>query len=201
VPVCLSATHIAYGSIRMEPVFMVLGQSAAVAAAMAIDKNVSVQKVDVVTLQQQLRNNPLADKSQPEILVDNEDKSNIHTQGNWAADTKPYTRYGASLAYLHSSRETEKSYFHFIPSVAKTGKYKVYIYCPQVENQAPSMKVSVKSSYGVKENKIDTNKNANEWVLLGEFNFRKGAEGYIEVSPDGQPAGIIVADAVLLIPG
>ncbi len=37
VPVCLSATHIAYGSIRMEPVFMVLGQSAAVAAAMAID--------------------------------------------------------------------------------------------------------------------------------------------------------------------
>ena len=37
VPVCLSATHVAYGSIRMEPVFMVLGQSAATAAAQAID--------------------------------------------------------------------------------------------------------------------------------------------------------------------
>ncbi|MDR1818044.1 MAG: FAD-dependent oxidoreductase [Puniceicoccales bacterium] len=37
VPVCLSATHIAYGSIRMEPVFMLLGQSAATAAALAID--------------------------------------------------------------------------------------------------------------------------------------------------------------------
>ena len=36
VPVCLSATHIAYGSIRMEPVFMVLGQSAAIAASLAI---------------------------------------------------------------------------------------------------------------------------------------------------------------------
>ena len=46
VPVCLSSSHIAYGSIRMEPVFMVLGQSAATAAAIAIDGNVPVQKVD-----------------------------------------------------------------------------------------------------------------------------------------------------------
>jgi hypothetical protein len=46
VPVCLSATHIAFGSIRMEPVFMVLGQSAATAACMAIDDNVEVQRVD-----------------------------------------------------------------------------------------------------------------------------------------------------------
>src|SRR5439155_25858794 len=35
VPICLSATHIAYGSIRMEPVFMILGQSAATAACLA----------------------------------------------------------------------------------------------------------------------------------------------------------------------
>jgi hypothetical protein len=44
VPVCLSASHIAYGSIRMEPVFMVLGQSAAVAACLAIDKNTPFSK-------------------------------------------------------------------------------------------------------------------------------------------------------------
>ena len=45
VPVCLSATHIAFGSIRMEPVFMVLGQSAATAASLAIDNNSPVQDV------------------------------------------------------------------------------------------------------------------------------------------------------------
>lgn len=45
VPVCLSATHIAFGSIRMEPVFMVLGQSAAIAASLAIDEKVDVQDV------------------------------------------------------------------------------------------------------------------------------------------------------------
>jgi len=45
VPICLSATHIAYGSIRMEPVFMILGQSAATAAALALDHKCSVQKL------------------------------------------------------------------------------------------------------------------------------------------------------------
>lgn len=54
VPVCLSATHIAFGSIRMEPVFMVLGQSAATAAAQAIDDGVAVQEVDYPQLRKRL---------------------------------------------------------------------------------------------------------------------------------------------------
>ena len=58
VPVCLAASHIAYGSIRMEPVFMILGQSSATAAALAIDDDVPVQKVDYLKLRQRL----LADK-------------------------------------------------------------------------------------------------------------------------------------------
>lgn len=45
VPVCLSASHIGFGSIRMEPVFMVLGQSAAAAASLAIDNNAAVQDI------------------------------------------------------------------------------------------------------------------------------------------------------------
>jgi hypothetical protein len=54
VPVCLSATHIAYGSIRMEPVFMVLGQSAASLAVEAIAAGVAVQDVDYAALRKRL---------------------------------------------------------------------------------------------------------------------------------------------------
>ena len=54
VPVCLSATHIAYGSIRMEPVFMILGQSAATAAVLAIERKTSVQKLPYETLRPRL---------------------------------------------------------------------------------------------------------------------------------------------------
>jgi hypothetical protein len=55
VPVCVSSSHIAYGSIRMEPVFMILGQSAATAAAMAMDAKVAVQDVDYGPLGSRLR--------------------------------------------------------------------------------------------------------------------------------------------------
>ena len=54
IPICLSATHIAYGSIRMEPVFMILGQSAATAAALAIDRGRAVQEIDYSSLRKRL---------------------------------------------------------------------------------------------------------------------------------------------------
>jgi hypothetical protein len=54
VPVALSASHIAYGSIRMEPVFMILGQSAAAAASIAIADKVAVQDVDYAKLRARL---------------------------------------------------------------------------------------------------------------------------------------------------
>jgi hypothetical protein len=58
VPICLSATHIAYGSIRMEPVFMILGQSAATAGCIAIDSKKSMQTLEYSMMRTRL----LADK-------------------------------------------------------------------------------------------------------------------------------------------
>ncbi len=57
VPVCLSSSHIAFGSIRMEPVFMILGQSAAAAACIAIDNKQSVQEVNYKKLKETLLDN------------------------------------------------------------------------------------------------------------------------------------------------
>lgn len=54
VPVCISASHIAFGSLRMEPVFMVLGQSAAIAAAQAIDDKQDLQDLNYRKLRETL---------------------------------------------------------------------------------------------------------------------------------------------------
>lgn len=54
VPVCVSSSHIAFGSIRMEPVFMILGQSAATAAVLALNNGSTVQNVDYAELRQHL---------------------------------------------------------------------------------------------------------------------------------------------------
>ncbi|HEU0174744.1 MAG TPA: FAD-dependent oxidoreductase [Blastocatellia bacterium] len=54
VPVCVSSSHIAFGSIRMEPVFMILGQSAATAAALAIDGGAAIQDVTYSELRELL---------------------------------------------------------------------------------------------------------------------------------------------------
>ena len=54
VPVCLSSTHIAFGSIRMEPVFMILGQSAAIIACMAMEEGKAVQDLDYENLKNEL---------------------------------------------------------------------------------------------------------------------------------------------------
>jgi len=54
VPVCCSTSHIAFGSVRMEPVFMILGQSAATAAALALEESVAVQDLPYSRLRERL---------------------------------------------------------------------------------------------------------------------------------------------------
>lgn len=75
VPICVSATHAAYGSVRMEPVFMILGQSAATAACLALDRGVAPADLPYAALRGQLEadgqilewTTPTPEKNQPAI--------------------------------------------------------------------------------------------------------------------------------------
>ena len=55
VPVCVSSSHVTYSTLRMEPVYMILGHAAGVAARMAIDAGVPVQDIDTKALTKKLR--------------------------------------------------------------------------------------------------------------------------------------------------
>ncbi len=199
VPVCLSATHIAYGSIRMEPVFMVLGQSAATAAAMAIDNNQSVQEVNVAALQQLLRQKPLATNATAEILVDNDDAAQVTVKGSWKKEARG--AYGPS-AYLSDNGGSVR----FTPAVVKTGSYRVYTYVPKHAGLSATTRIrlsengqSVKeTSYTAASVRVE-GQTSGEWVDLGVMKLTKGGKAFVEITAEGAD-GLVVADAVLFMP-
>ena len=203
VPVCLSATHIAYGSIRMEPVFMVLGQAAATAAAEAIDAGVSVQEVDIKKLQRSLKNNPLADRSQPEIIVDNSDTGNISITGKWLL--KEHLGFGPSILIADSASAGEGQ-VRFIPEIPNAGVYSVYSYfLPSLQGQAGSTKIKIFDGTRAKEMPIRLadvkvqGQTSGEWVPLGKYKLPAGRKANLTIYA-GTTGGRVVADAILLVP-
>ncbi len=200
VPVCLSASHVAYGSIRMEPVFMVLAQSAALGACMAIDKKQTVQQVDVKKLQNLLKQDPLMDRSIPDVLVDNDDSAHIIITGNWKKETSG--AYGPSLLVTEPSA-TEKR-VQFLPSIKVPGNYSVYAYFPKVTHSSTQTQFTIfdgKVSKDIFVNKSDVQvegQTSGEWISLGIYAFRKGKQSYVTVS-NKNADGIIVADAILFV--
>ncbi|WP_346320129.1 FAD-dependent oxidoreductase [Chitinophaga sp. YIM B06452] len=201
VPVCLSATHIAYGSIRMEPVFMVLAQSSATAAVAAIDNKTSVQDIDVAKLQRELAARPLASNHTAEILVDNDDAAHVEKKGDWKQEKKG--AYGPS--FFEAAKGSQQSSVRFTPDVLKAGTYKVYTYVPKVPGLSSSTQITVFD--GKKEKKVPytaasvrvQGQTSGEWVELGSHTLPKGNKAYVEISNTGAD-GVIVADAVLFIP-
>ncbi|MES2276367.1 MAG: FAD-dependent oxidoreductase [Bacteroidota bacterium] len=200
VPVCLSASHMAYGSIRMEPVFMVLGQSAAVAACQAINAQATVQNIDIKALQGELKNNPLADNSIPEILVDNDDEEHVAKTGNWSRQT--IGGYGPSY---FTDTLSAKADVKFIPTIQKAGNYRVYIYIPKLAHGRNITHVNVfdgHTTISKNINKKDVNvvgQTSGEWVSLGISQLPAGKQAYVQVDKTGAD-GPVVADAVLFVP-
>ena len=202
VPVCLSASHIAYGSIRMEPVFMVLAQSAAVAACLSIDNNQALQEVNIDQLQKIIKTNPYANGRLPEIIVDNIDTSSVIIKGDWSFGK--YGGFGPSYLRDTTRSSTAKS-VKFIPQINKEGSYQIYTYYPKLQNGSEQTHIAIFDGKKITNKIIKRSEvqvigqTAGEWVSLGKCNFSKGKNAYVEIS-NKNANGIIVADAVLFVP-
>lgn len=201
VPVCLSASHMAYGSIRMEPVFMVLGQSAAVAACQSIDQRANVQSIDIKQLQAELTKNPLVDHSTPEVLVDNDDAEHVVKTGQWARQTN--SGYGPSL-FVDTAKSTAAE-VKFIPQIKNAGIYQVYVYYPKISRSTTITPIELFDGQNIVNKTIDKNKvqvvgqTSGEWVPMGTMQLSAGNKAYVAVSNRGAD-GVVAADAVLFVP-
>jgi len=205
VPVCLSASHIAYGSIRMEPVFMVLAQSAALAACHAIDEQKSVQDIDIKKLQARLASDPLLDGRAPEVLIDNDDSTRVTTTGVWERLTTG-GKYGSSLLLAQAG---QKARITFKASHMRPGKYTIYVYNPLWQGgggnpdqigvqtyKSPRVIALLRDDRSNRALKVNQQQQNNDWINLGEHTL--GESPSLTLTNDS--AAPLVADAVLFVP-
>jgi hypothetical protein len=203
VPVCLSASHIAFGSIRMEPVFMVLAQSAAMAAVQAIEQGKPVQDIDVKKLQTSLKGDPFADGSSPEILVDNDiTPDQVQRSGRWQEEKGGTAQLGGSYArslLMSDSTDLSSTVKFMLPQDIK-GKYRIYYYnAGSPVYKAAQYEMAIQLGAAEVRLVVPTSANHFEWMPVGQFEFNGSGQGWLEVSRQSQ-RGAIFADAVLLVP-
>jgi len=209
VPVCLSASHIAYGSIRMEPVFMILGQSAATAAMQAIDARRSVQDIDYRELRSRLEADgqvldvPSAAKPRIRlsaaqldgIVVDDDDAT---FDGNWifSSSTSPYVNDGYRYADWQSEGVKTARFATRLPP----GRYDVRLGFPAHANRATNARIRTMHAGGTTATTVNQRQPVDRdgaFVSLGRFVFR--GEGVVIISNEDAD-GYVIADAVQFVP-
>lgn len=202
IPVCVSASHIAYGSVRMEPVFMILGQSSAVAVAQAIGRgNIGLQEVDVPQLQKTLiQRGQRIDWGDPieEIegtVIDSEDDNGVVRVGAWPASSSVSGYYGQNYLHDENAGKGQKS-VTFQLNVPAAGPYDVYLRWTSHDNRASNVPVTVHHDAGAASHVVNQKSNGGKWNLLGRYRFSAGT-GTVVISNAGTD-GYVAVDAVLI---
>ncbi|WP_208398853.1 FAD-dependent oxidoreductase [Pedobacter sp. SG908] len=201
VPVCLSASHIAYGSIRMEPVFMVLSQVAAVAASFSIDQGITVQQLDYKKINEKLTTDPLLDGSTPDLIIDNL-SPRVKIEGDW--DLKPGHIYGPNALFYNKSDKSPAS-ITFNADGLKAGQYEVFSYYPLTDKGSNITTIEVfdgekSHNHNILKSEIKVvGQTSGEWVSLGKYNIKNNTKPYVRIS-NLKADGTVVADAVLFKP-
>jgi hypothetical protein len=208
VPVCLSASHVAYGSLRMEPQYMIAGQACGVAAAQAARAGKAVQAIDVPALQAKLREQnqvlelPLppgavALKDLPGIVVDDVDAK---FTGAWAASS---SSGGVDGFYRHDGNETKGAKTaRFEARVPQAGRYEVRFGYATAPNRATNVPVTITHADGAKTFTVNQKRAPDldkAFISLGVFRFTAEQPAVVTVAT-ADTDGYVVADAVQLLP-
>ncbi|MCK5941080.1 MAG: FAD-dependent oxidoreductase [Planctomycetes bacterium] len=203
VPVCLSSSHIAYGSIRMEPVFMILGQSAATAAALSIEQRVAVQDLDYQRLAARLRADGQVLAFEDRRFTPLTALSGTVVDDSAAALEGPWQRSrvaaGVHRGYLHDGDRRDGSCIATFSAELAPGRYEVQIAYTAHANRAGNVRVQVTAGREPRTYRVDQRRPPN-----GEHGFHTLATsmlaGPVEVRIDNAGAdGHVIVDAVRFV--
>lgn len=197
VSVSLSASHIAFGSIRMEPVFMVLGQSAAVAAVMAIDSKVAVQDISVESLQQKLEEDPYLNGGLRDVLIDDSDLDHLKISGDWEKRFFNSTSYFSSTLLSKDKNATAS----FKIKVPKKARYKLYYYYTGISELKEGNEYIFQMEHegGSIRKHIVAKRTPGSWLVIGRVELDSSKEYQLQLKA-GNGQSVLVADALLLVP-
>ncbi len=201
VPVCLSASHIAYGSIRMEPVFMILAQSAATAAVLATEAAVSVQALSYAALATRLRADgqilqwPLPVPG--EIILDSAATSGVTRAGTWLRSTSVAGFYGPDYEHDNNTGKGVNR-LRFTPTLPAAGSYTVHLRWTAHANRAANVPVDIVHTGGITTRTVDQRSSGGQWVSLGSFTFSAGTAGSVLLRTENTD-GYVIADAVRFV--
>jgi lysophospholipase L1-like esterase len=204
VPVCVSSSHIAYGSIRMEPVFMILGQSAGAAAVRAINDGVSAQQVSYNALRRDLLlAGQVLSPSSPaiggEIIIDNSDATGVAITGAWIASSATAGYYGSDYLHDNNAGQGTKS-VRYTPTIPQTGTYEVFARWTTNSNRATNVRYDIVHAGGTTTAPLmNQQSNNGVWMSLGSYQFSAGTSGSVLLRNDGAN-GYVIADAVRFVP-
>lgn len=198
VPVCLSATHMALGSIRMEPVYMALGHAAGSAAVRALDDGVAVQAVDYGALRAQLLADgqilPGGSTNANGVVIDNSATNGVVLTGPWSASTSQIGYFGSN--YIHDGNTNKgASSVRFTPELPAAGDYTVQIRWTAQGNRATNVPVDVVWPGASNTFFLNQQNNNGVWVTLLTTNFPAGTDAYVVVRNDGT-TNYVIADAI-----
>ena len=202
VPVCLSSSHMAYGSIRMEPVFMILAQSAATAAVMAIDGKLAVQDVPYEQLKKRLLEDGqvlVNEKPGPKPTGLVTDDAHAKLTGDWSMSHAQEPYLGAG--YLHDANADKgKKSARFEVAIAKPGRYEVRVAYTANPNRATNVPVTIEHAGGTATVKVNQRLNPTFdklFVAVGTYEFT-GSKAVVEIS-NTDTDGYVIVDAVQLV--